>query len=304
MKVLRWVLTQNRKWVLLSFAAAVLSNLSQIIYMFFVGELVNRIKERSVIEQNFYLLMAGFLITNAVTQYFSQLSSCYAAERSAHALRMGFIRFKVYQQKDTLDAASAMSVVQNELSSANDYLSNTFFDMFGMCLSGILVFICLMIINVKLTMVILLPTILILMYVLWTGDKLAKVVELTLDEKNKMNRVAYSAIENYPVLRIFDAKDFLKKTYDKALEKWGRAEIKKDRMYAVFNSLSGVLSFLPLLLLMVAGAYMVVSGEIRIGTLIVFLSLQKSVTVFIMNMPMWIARFKSFTVNLSRIDVA
>ena len=88
------------------------------------------------------------------------------------------------------------------------------------------------------------------------------------------------------------------------MDKWGKAETKMDRLYAGYNSLSGVLSFLPLLLLLAAGAYMAIIGEITVGTLIFFLSLHKSVTVFIMNMPMWIARFKSFTVNLSRIDVA
>jgi ABC-type bacteriocin/lantibiotic exporter with double-glycine peptidase domain len=161
-----------------------------------------------------------------------------------------------------------------------------------------------MIINAKLTMVILFPTLLILGYVLWTGGKLSKVVTQTLEEKNRMNRVAYSAIDHYPVIRVYDAKEFLQENYDKALERWGRAEIKKDRLYALCNSLSGVLSFLPLLLLLVAGVYMVVTREIMIGTLIFFLSLQKSVTVFIMNMPMWIANFKNFIVNLSRIDVA
>ena len=307
MKKLAWVLGKNKGWVGLALVMAVLSNASQIIYMFFVGELINRIEERSSIETSFYLLMGGFLISNALTQYFSQLSSRYTAERSAHTLRMGFIRAKLYHTSGgngSTSAAAAMSVVQNELNSANDYLSNTLFDMAGMSISGIVVFISLMMINVKLTMVVLVPTILILMYVLWSGDKLSKTVKVTLDEKNSMNRVAYSAIDNRAVISIFGAKDFLLRTYDGSLDKWGKAEVKKDRLYAVYNSLSGVLSFLPLLLLMAAGAYMVISGEITVGTLIVFLSLHKSVTVFIMNMPMWIANFKTFTVNLSRIDIA
>ena len=307
MKKLAWVLGKNKGWVGLSLLMAVLSNASQIVYMFFVGELVNRIEERSVIETSFCFLMGAFLISNALTQYFSQLSSRYTAERSAHTLRMGFIRAKVYRtsgNSGSPSAAEAMSVVQNELNSANDYLSNTLFDMVGMSISGIVVFISLMIINIKLTMVVLIPTVLILMYVLWSGDKLSKIVKVTLDEKNNMNRIAYSAIDNRAVISIFGAKDFLLKTYDSSLDKWGKAEIKKDRLFAVYNSLSGVLSFLPLLLLLAAGAYMVISGEITVGTMIVFLSLHKSVTVFIMNMPSWIANFKAFTVNLSRIDVA
>ena len=306
MRVLLWLFKKNRVWVSLSLFAGLISNTSQIVYLFFVGELVNKIEARSRIELSFFLILGAFLLSNALTQYVYQLVGRYTTERMAHTLRMGFIRSKIHQPARKIEADSAahvMSVVQNELSAANDYLTNTFFDMVGMSFSGILVFVFLVFVNVRLTMVILIPTILTMVYVTLSGKKLSVVVSATLDEKKHMNRIAYSSIENYAVLKVFDAKLFLQKIYERSLNQWSMLEAKKDRLYAIFNSLSGVLSRIPLLLLLFMGGLMVLSGEILLGTLILFLNLQKNVTQFIMNLPMWIARFKTFTVNLERIDV-
>ncbi|MBO4514670.1 MAG: ABC transporter ATP-binding protein [Lachnospiraceae bacterium] len=307
MGVLRWLLRKNRGWVALALLMAILSNGSQIAYLYFVGELVNQIEVRSKIELSFFLLMGVFLISNAATQFLYQLTGRYCTERAAHTLRMGYLRAKLQstvREAEEDSVAHAMSVVQNELSNANQYLSNTLFEMAGMSVSGILVFGFLLFVNAKLTMVILLPTVLTLVYVVLSGRKLSKIVTATLEEKNHLNRIAYSSVDTFPMIAVFDAKSFLMDRFEKALEKWGSAEVKKDRMYAIFNSLSGVLSRLPLLLLLLTGCYMVLTGEILLGTLIMFLNLQKSVTQFVMNLPSWIAGFKTFTVNLSRIDVA
>lgn len=48
---------------------------------------------------------------------------------------------------------------------------------------------------------------------------------------------------------------------------------------------------------------MVVRGKILMGTLIVFINLQKSLTQSIMNLPSWLSGFKVFTTNLSRIEI-
>ena len=307
MRVLGWLIKKNRGWVTLALLAAILSNGSQIAYMFFVGELVNQIEVRSKIELSFFLLMGVFLFSNAVTQFLYQLAGRYCTERAAHTLRMGFLRAKLQssvREAEEDSVAHAMSVVQNELSSANQYLSSTLFEMAGMSVSGMIVFAFLLFVNAKLTMVLLLPTVLTLIYVVLSGKKLSKIVTATLEEKNNLNRIAYSCVDSFPMIKIFDAKRFLLDRFEQVLEKWGIAEVKKDRMFAIFNSLSGVLSRLPLLLLLLAGSYMVLTGEILLGTLIMFLNLQKSVTQFVMNLPSWIAGFKTFTVNLSRIDVA
>ena len=307
MRVLGWLIKKNRGWVTLALLAAILSNGSQIAFMFFVGELVNQIEGKSKIELSFFLLMGVFLLSNATTQFLYQLTGRYCTERAAHTLRMGYLRAKLQSsvreaEKDSV--AHAMSVVQNELSSANQYLSSTLFEMAGMSVSGILVFFFLSFVNAKLTMILLLPTVLTLVYVVLSGKKLSKIVTETLEEKNNLNRIAYGCVDSFPMITVFDAKSFLMNRFELVMEKWGIAEVKKDRMYAIFNSLSGVLSRLPLLLLLLAGSYMVLTGEILLGTLITFLNLQKSVTQFVMNLPSWIAGFKTFTVNLSRIDVA
>lgn len=75
------------------------------------------------------------------------------------------------------------------------------------------------------------------------------------------------------------------------------------RLSALYNTLSGVLSRIPLLLLLLIGGFMVIRGDILMGTLIVFVIMQGSLSESIMNLPNWIANFKVFTTNLSRIDI-
>ena len=75
------------------------------------------------------------------------------------------------------------------------------------------------------------------------------------------------------------------------------------RLSALYNTLSGILSKVPLLLLLTVGGFMVIRGDILIGTLIVFFYLQGSLTQSIMNLPNWISNFKVFTTNLSRIEI-
>ncbi|MBP5670055.1 MAG: hypothetical protein J6X14_07075, partial [Lachnospiraceae bacterium] len=75
------------------------------------------------------------------------------------------------------------------------------------------------------------------------------------------------------------------------------------RWHALYNTLSGILSRVPLLLLLLVGGSMVIRGNIQIGTLIVFLNLQKSLTLSIMNLPSCLSGFQVFTTNLSRVEI-
>ena len=87
------------------------------------------------------------------------------------------------------------------------------------------------------------------------------------------------------------------------MEAWGKSFRKDDQLHAVLNSISGLLSKVPLLCLFLTGGYMVISGTITLGTFIVFLNLQNNVTGFLMNTPTFLAHFRTFTSNLKRIDI-
>ena len=323
MSVLSKLLKNNRKCVTLAVTIAVFANLSQMIYIVCIGELVNRIENREKITSALVTALVCFLISNVVTVFLKHYSGRYAAEKMAHSLRMGFIgRILERKQKHIssegegtdktvgyigksgkTDAGSVMSKVQNELSRADEYLSNTFFDITDMLLTCVLVFVFLMFQNVLLTLVIFIPTLLILLYVKWSSRRLSGIVSSALKEKEKMNRVSYSLVNAFPAVKIYNGDEMCISTYEKSLENWGKHEADMEKLNALYNSLSGILSRVPMLLLITVGGFMVIKGNIMLGTLIVFLNMQSSLTQAIMNLPSWISGFKVFTTNLDKLSI-
>ena len=306
MPVLKILLKRNRIWVFAAILAALVSNLSQMFYFVFVGKLVDKIAGRQTIEYSFIAILAVFMITNVVTVSLNHYIGHMTAEKMAHSLRMGYARKllkKTNGENRSCDAGQIMSVVQNELAQADAYLGNTFFDIFGMTFSGILVLVFLLFQNALLTMTLLIPAILILVYVLISSKRMTPLVSETQNAKNRMNHAVYSTVHAFPAIRIFDGEKLAMHTFQRETTDWVRSATKLERRSALYNSLSGVLSGIPLLLLLLAGGYMVLDGHIMLGTLIVFLNLQKSLMGFVMNLPAWIGGFKIFTANLTRIEI-
>lgn len=66
-------------------------------------------------------------------------------------------------------------------------------------------------------------------------------------------------------------------------------------------SLSGLLSFVPLLLLLAFGGAMVIKGEISIGLFYIFIILSGNVSGFLQNMPNIYAAFRRFEATVGRL---
>ena len=312
MSVLAKLLKKNRTSVSIAVIIAILANLSQMIYIVYIGELVNRIENREKITSSLVTILACFLISNVVTVYLKHYFGRYAAEKMAHSLRMGFVGKLLCRQREktgqgneerNIDVGSVMSKVQNELLGADEYLSNTFFDITDMLLTCMLVLVFLMFQNVLLTLVIFIPTLLILFYVKWSSRKLSGIVSSALKEKEKMNRVSYSLVHAFPAVKIYNGDEMCIGAYEKSLENWGKHEADMERLNALYNTLSGILSRVPMLLLITVGGFMVLKGNIMLGTLIVFLNMRSSLTNSIMNLPSWISGFKVFTTNLDKLKI-
>ena len=301
MRILGLLVRRNRLHVAGAVGTAMLSNISQMIYMVYIGELVNRIESREPITAKLVIILVCFLISNAVTVYVKHYFGRYAAEKMAHTLRMGYIGNLLKYKKNT-DTGAVMSQVQNELSHADEYLSNTFFDITDLLLTGVLVFFFLLFQNVVLTLVIFIPTVLILLYVKWSSRRLSGIVLKALDAKEKMNRVSYSLVHAFPAVKVYNGDEMCIGTYEKSLNSWGEQEADMERLNALYNSLSGVLSRVPLLLLLTVGGYMVLKGNVMLGTLIIFLNMQNTLKQTIMNLPSWISGFKVFITNLDKIQ--
>ncbi|MCR5846974.1 MAG: hypothetical protein K6G75_02485 [Lachnospiraceae bacterium] len=298
------LIKRNKLWVAAGILMTILSNLSQMTFVYLIGKLVNHIENRSSITISFILLIACLMASNAFTLLLKQYIGRLSTEKMAHSLRMGYAKRLIKSTvKEKTSASKAMSAAQNELAQANSYLSNTFFDIVGMLIMAVLVTAYLLLQNVLLTLVIIVPSILILIYVFFSSRRLSGIVSLAQNEKNKMNKTAYSMIHAFPSVKIFGGEKLCLNAYNDSFDIWKKQWVKMGRLSALYNTLSGVLSRVPLLLLLLVGGFMVIRGNILMGTLIVFVIMQGSLSESIMNLPNWIANFKVFTTNLSRIDI-
>ena len=57
MSVLRTLIKRNRIWVIISVVLTLVANLTQMIYMYYVGELVNKIEERAAVSMAFIITL-------------------------------------------------------------------------------------------------------------------------------------------------------------------------------------------------------------------------------------------------------
>ena len=109
-------------------------------------------------------------------------------------------------------------------------------------------------------------------------------------------------LELFPVIQIYDAYGLIRDAMNKRISEWQDSDIRKERVTARLMSLSGLLSFVPLLLLMGFGGFMVVNGEISIGIFYIFINLSGDVSGFLQNMPNIYAGFRRFDASVSRVE--
>ena len=117
-----------------------------------------------------------------------------------------------------------------------------------------------------------------------------------------MNGLADLILELFPVIQIYDAYKLVRDTMEETLSEWGDTNIKKEQISARLMSLSGVLSFVPLLLLLRFSGSMVIHEEISMGTFYIFINLSGNVSGFLQNMPGIYAGFRRFTASVDRLE--
>ena len=304
MKTLRRLIKQNRIWVILSVFMTFLSIITQFVWTVNIGKLADAIVAREKVKMDFVITMLIILMIICTSLYLKDMVNRYTSERMAHRLRMDFVK-KILNSKtmDSMCGHEAMSKAQNELMQASDYMSNTLFDIVGMFLSGLFALIYLIFENALLTAIILFAMVPIVIFVNVIGKKLIPLANASMDKKTVHNKVAYSLISKFDIVKIFDAKDFFKGRYEEELDDWAKTETKKERISAVCNSLSGILSQVPLLVLFAVSAIFIWKGYMTIGKLIIFINMLSSLLISMMNLPSWMVSIKNFLVHLTRADI-
>lgn len=186
---------------------------------------------------------------------------------------------KSYLQSDLqtisrLNVGEEQSAMQNELQEISAYLTENLFPLmkqFGTFVITVFFLLCQ---SLKLTLLSVVPV---------------------------LPLIAYCSFSS-KIIQIYDACQLIKGSMEEALSEWGKAAVKKERVTARLMSLSGVLSFVPLLLLLGFGGSMVIHGEISLGTFYIFINLSGSISGFLQNMPGIYASFRRFRASADRLE--
>ena len=117
-----------------------------------------------------------------------------------------------------------------------------------------------------------------------------------------MNRYADTLLTLFPLIKLYDALDMVLRGYKKEVGEWEYQGVRAERIRARLMSLSGLMSNIPLMLLLFAGGSMVINNVLTMGTLYIFINLSGNVSGVMMNMPGFIASFRRFSANMKQIS--
>lgn len=253
------------------------------------------------------MLILGIVIilSLALSEYVSSYLASYTCELWAHDMRMGYARY--YLQSDIkvlskLNAGEEQSAMQNELRDISYYLNANLFSFMKQFGSFAVTVVFLLCQSYKLALLSILPVIPLIFYCFISGKVIKSYTEQCQKYKGQINGFTDTILELFPIIKVYNAYKLMNSALDAALSEWEGSNIKKERVTAKLMSLSGVLSFVPLLLILGFGASMVLKGEISIGIFYIFINLSGNVSGFLQNMPNIYAGFRGFVASVGRLE--
>ena len=257
------------------------------------------------VQLSFFLIGAFIILFYTLSEYISSCLASYTCELFAHEMRMGYVRF--YLQSDirillNLKVGEEQSAMQNELKDISDYLKENLFSLMKQFGTFVVTAIFLLSQNAKLTVLSILPVLPLIIYCAFSSRVIKRLTEQCQDNRKKINGLANVILELFPIIKIYDAYKLMNQAMNQRLLEWETTNIRKEWTTARLMSLSGVLSFLPVLFLLGFGGLMVVNGEVSIGTFYIFINLSGNISGFLQNMPGIYANFRQFSASVGRLE--
>lgn len=257
------------------------------------------------VQLSFLLIGAFIILFFTLSEYISSCLASYTCELFAHEMRMGYVRY--YLQSDIrillkLKVGEEQSAMQNELKDISNYLKENLFSLMKQFGTFVVTAIFLLSQNAKLAILSILPVLPLIIYCACSSRIIKKLTEQCQDSRKKINGLADVILELFPIIKIYDGYKLMNQAMNQRLLEWESTNIRKERTTARLMSLSGVLSFLPLLLLVGFGGFMVINGEISIGIFYIFINLSGNVSGFLQNMPGIYANFRQFSASVGRLE--
>lgn len=254
----------------------------------------------------FTFLPTGIFIifSHSACEYLSSCLASFTCEMFAHDMRIGYAGY--FLQSDIrklskLSVGEEQSAMQNELKDISDYLRENLFSLIKQFGTFAVTAAFLLYKNFKLALLSTIPVIPLILYCSFSSRIIKDHTEQCQSSKKKINGLAGTISDLFPVIQVYGAYKLIKSRMSENLSEWENANIEKERISARLMSLSGALSFIPLLLLLGFGGTMVINGEISTGIFYIFINLSGNVSGFLQNMPGIYANFRRFSASVSRI---
>ncbi len=248
---------------------------------------------------------ALIILFYTVIEFLSSYLASYTCEVFAHEMRMSYSRFYLQSDVVTLSKCNVgeeQSAMQNELREISAYLNENLFSFMKQFVAFVVTVIFLFCQSGKLTLLTIFPVIPLLIYCYFSGKIIKNLTERCQKNRAQINGLAGILMELFPVIQIYDAYGLIHSTMNERMLEWQNCNIRKERTAARLMSFSGLLSFLPLLLLLGFGGFMVINGEISMGILYIFINLSGDVSGFLQNMPGIYAGFRQFYASVCRLE--
>lgn len=245
------------------------------------------------------------ILLYTISEYLSSYFASCTCEIFAHEMRMGYARY--YLQSDIhslsrLNVGEEQSAMQNELKEISDYLNANLFSLmkqFGTFAVTVIFLLCQ---SFKLAVISIFPVVPLIIYCSFSSKIIKNYTGECQNSKKKINGATDMILELFPIIQVYDAYKLVKNVMKENLLEWETANIKKERITARLMSLSGMLSFVPLLFLLGWGGSMVINGELSIGIFYIFINLSGNVSGFLQNMPGIYAEFRRFGASVDRLE--
>ncbi|MBQ8800550.1 MAG: ABC transporter ATP-binding protein [Lachnospiraceae bacterium] len=298
-------LFQNRKRaVCFTLLCCMGSVLSSLFWNKELAVLIDRVQEGNGLYREGVVRCSIYLIWAALFHGGMQFLSAYTGEYAVHDLRMSLAKVTMkreYGEVARENGSEPVSVLQNEMEDINRYVSENLFTLCTTVISFILTLLFLLTQNVRLTIFYLLPVAGLALYTTVSGKVIYRYTKIEQEQQKKMNGITGVLLNVFPIVRIFEAERLLEKRYQSRIAGWNDAVVAQERVKARLMSVSGMLSCIPLVLLMSAGGSMILKGSLSIGTLYAFVNLSGNVSGVMINISVHLANFRRFCGNLERV---
>lgn len=313
MKILRKLIQSHKILFFGTMSITFFTVLISLYWNSFLADLLNRLKNASSFEDMGaetslpqLLIMAAFIILiQTISEYLSSFLASYTCELFAHEMRTGYARFYLQSDVRTLlkrNAGEEQSAMQNELSEISAYLNENLFSLTKQLISFVFTVVFLFCQSPKLMLFSTLPVLPLILYCSFSSKVIKSYSGRCQESKRQINGLTGTLLELFPIIQVYRAHGLISATMHERILEWQSASIRKERVAAGLMSLSGLLSFIPLLLLLGVGGAMVIRGEITIGIFYIFINLSGNVSGFLQNMPNIYAGFRQFSAAVGRLE--